>query len=652
MRASPYIPILICLLTAARLWGQQTPFMNHYSWDPRLFNPASQGSGNSGEITAVYRNQFQELEPSIRPNTYLAHLDLSPFIGKRVGLALQLMGDKAHLISRLQVTGFFGYHLLEGDRLRLSLGAMAGLLNQKFDFDGARVGDVLDLFLFYDQVNATRFDGGPGLAFEYRLPGGSFFALDAAAAQLFSSDIRIEGKSGATTNGAVYDMIPHVLANARFRFQRPGFAVEPNVVYRALSGVRTPKTGQFDLNLNAFFLKENRLMVGGGLRSGAAGMHFQIGVAPATSVRLLASVEMHSTLGSTYEVGVNYTFTRAGNNAAQTNDWVFRASSDVREAAKNMEPVFTNIQTRHSIIEGAINTANTLPTRKLKIEQSEKCVYLLAQTGQELEQMQQQVNALGAKRRDAEALIHEAERKGETLSASIQNHLAAIKEYHDRVVQQLEEQVRKRQELLQMALALVPEVNAFACIRDGDQDCVLELLRTEFDSLEDKPADMFPLEADVQPGRAAITYHFPDDEATYALSAGFRTLAGHIARQVGVFARQGILVDEISLITELQEDKSTLGYSPDISYGGEFDDQPLNYTLIDQETGARAEKTFATGIGAPVSLEALAVLKLAALRRSLNEQGLLANRVSLTVRYNHSGNIYREETKFVLKVRE
>ncbi len=51
----------MCCLLAAGLPAQQTAFLNQYSWNPRLFNPANQGGAEGGEIAVAYRSQFQEL---------------------------------------------------------------------------------------------------------------------------------------------------------------------------------------------------------------------------------------------------------------------------------------------------------------------------------------------------------------------------------------------------------------------------------------------------------------------------------------------------------------------------------------------------------------------------------------------------------------
>ncbi len=653
MHINPYVPIFTFLLTCAiQLTAQQTPFLNHYTWDTRLFNPASQGDGNGGEIAIAYRNQFQELEPSIRPNTYLLHADISPYIGRRIGLGVQLMGDKAHLLSRFQFSGFFGYHLVENEKMRFSLGAMAGLLNQKFNFDGVKVSDVLDLFLFYDQVNATRFDGGPGMAFEYRFKGGSFLALDAAAPQLFSSDIRIESANGTSPSGVVYDMIPHLLANARFRFQRPGFALEPNATFRAISGVHPLQTGKFDLNLNAYFLKENRLMLGGGMRTGEAGIHAHIGVMPTSVVRIVASVEMHSTLGTTYEVGVTYALSKIVSAATPASDLITKTTNEIKGAVKDLDPAINNVRAQHSIIEGAIVAGNAMPTRKMKIAQSEKCTYLLSQTGQEILRLQELADALDAKRRDAESLAYDAERKGEPLKPEARNNLTATKALYDQIVEQLRNLGRVRQDLVQRCKELVPEVNVMTCLRDHDGPCLEELLNNRMDSLPVKPANLFAVQSDLKPGKSSITYHFADDADAYALTPSLKGLADHIASQVREMEAQGGHLASVNLVTELQEDKNTLAYTPDVQYRGEFDKSPLVYTLIDNETGTSEPKSFLTAPGAPVTLEALGVLKLAALRQYLAGSGLPAGRINLEVRYNHSGNIYREETKCILNINE
>lgn len=660
MRAFRYLPIFVLFsFGPSSLPAQQTPFLNYYTWNPRLFNPAAQGFNQNGEITAVYRSQFQNLEAADRPNTYLFHADLSPWFNDRIGLAAQVMGDKAHILSRFQFSGFFGYHLIHNERLRLSLGAAVGVLNQNFDFEGLRLSDVLDLSVFYGQAQTTQFDGGPGLAFEYRMAQGSFFALDVAAAQLFSSDIPIEG-ANAAQKGGLYDMIPHVLANLRFRYVADGFSVEPNVAFRALSGARTLKHGKFDLNLNAYFLKENRLMVGGGFRTDQAGYHFQLGISPTTYLRLIASAELHNTLGTSYEFGASYTF----NNPSKTPQPVApgidpsvsinileKPEQEVQDLARQFDQQTAVFRTHQNAGTESITAGSASADRNQKEIAADSCTNQLSRASQSLEVLRQLAASIDVKRLQAEQQVRNATNQGASISAASLASLQAIKAQSAAVNSTLETLSSAQNRLVQQCEALRPPVNEYSCIRDGDARCVNDLFTDALNAVPDKPADLYPIRTFVLPGAAAITYHFPDDAESYLLPPDQVALADHLVARIRQLESQGVSLDRIALSTELQEDQYTLGYRLNNSYGGELGKSPAIYSLVNNENGETTNQTLTILPGNPITLEALGVLKLLALKKQLVAGGISPDKISLEIRYNHTTNIYREETKMVLRLR-
>lgn len=651
-----YVPILVLLLAfQTPVQSQQIPFLNHYTWNPRLFNPASQGADGNGEITAIYRSQFQNLEAADRPNTYLIHADLSPWMPKRIGIAAQVMGDKAHLISRFQFSGFFGYHLLQGSHLRFSLGAAASVLTQNIDFDGRRISDILDLSVFNGQVNNSQFDGGPGLELEYHTENGSFFALDLAATQLFSSDIRIDGTPNNTRNGALYDMLPHFLANARVRIQGKGFAIEPTAAFRALGGDRPLKSGVFDLNLNAYFLNNNRLMVGAGMRSNKGGVHFQLGIMPTTAIRLLASAELHPALGPSYEFGASYTFGRASQNrnapvisTTPPEDLLEGASQEIQALATALEEEFPPLKNEQRTVRTEMEAA-ALQNRKQQTEAADACTIKLAEIGQKLDRMRQTAQALDVKRLQAEQIVRSATRQGGISAPSTIQTLKAIQERNLIVLGSLQELMNEQQILLRQCTELQPETSVAACVQNGDYDCIKELFGTELEALTGRPATMYPLRIFAATGSAAITYHFPNDEEVYLLSAEQQTLAAHLVKQVRAMQAESLVLDKIALVSELQEDRGTLGYRLALQYAAELGETPILYTLVDNESGIAEPQNMLIGTGSRISLESLAVLKLSAWKKYLVEQGLPSEKISLELRYNHTANIYREETKVVLR---
>ncbi len=660
MRIFQYLPILICLLALTpALHSQQVPFLNHYSWNPRLFNPASQGTDGNGEITAVYRSQFQSIEANDRPNTYLFHADFSPWMPKRIGLAAQVIGDKAHLISRFQFSSFFGYHLLQTNQLNFSLGASASFFSQNIDFDGLRLSDVLDLAVFQGQHSTSRFDGGPGLAFEYRIENGSFFALDMAANQVFTSDIRIDKPANATRNGALYDIVPHYLANARIYVQGNGFAVEPNVAFRALGGDKPLKAGVFDLNLNGYFLKNNRLMVGTGLRTNEGGMHFQVGLKPTQTLQLIASAELHNALGPTYEFGASYFFGKIDKvepgappiGISNQENLLEGAYREIDHLATNLKVEFDLLQNKQQLADAAIQTSVSSSDRRQQMQDADSCTVRLVETGDQLERLRQQLQTINIKRLQAEQTVRSATNQGGMAPPGTQGMLKAIQEKSADVQGAFDALTKTQQTLRQQCEALRSETNIANCIERGDAECIQELFRADLATVTNRPANMFPLRIFALPGAAAMTYHFPNDEETYLLPNEQRTLANHLVEQLRQLENQGVALDKLALVSELQEDRGTLGYRLGLTYGGELGDSSIPYALVDNESGVADHQNLFVAPGSRVSLETLAALKLVAWQQFLVSQGLPADRISLEIRYNHSGNIYREETKVVVRVR-
>jgi len=660
MRANRYIPILLSIFGAlAHAGAQQTPFLSQYVWNPRLFNPAGQGYSGDGQIAAVYRMQFQELDASVRPNTYLLHADVSAFLPKRIGAAIQVMNDKTHILSHLQFSGFFGYHLIHETNLRFSLGAAASLRTQRFDFTNKRLADAVDLAVFNSEMSGMRFDGGPGLAFEYRAGNGSVVSFDAAATQLFSSDITVANAAGG--NVAVYRTVPHILANARYRYQGSGFALEPAITFRALTGDQTRSTGLFDLNLNAHFLSNDLVTAGVGYRTDQGGIHFQLGIRPTAALRLLAAAELHTQLGTGYEIGASYSFgrpTRVSKPAspasvapAISRNLLEKEHVEIQAAAKNMEENMAAVRERQETATTTIAAGAAARTDAQKAVVSDSCTVQLTDAENILRMIRQSANVVNIKRLQAEHAVRTAAANGASVSAETQATLQGIIERSAELASQLEALEANQKNLQERCSGIRPKRSEVACIRNGDTNCVREMFAASLSQVGGLPNNLSPLRCFVFPGAATVTYHYPDDEESYTLTPDRAALASHIAGRVGSLEQQGARLENITLVTELQEDKSTLAYQLGLQYDGTFGNAPIQYTIVDNDSAASSTQTLTLETGRQVSLEALGVLKLEAIRASLIQGGIPASRIFLQVRYNHSTNIYREETKVVLKLR-
>ncbi len=622
---------------------------------PQLFNPAAQGADGQGHLAAVYRLQFQQLAPEVRPNTYLLHADLSNLVPERIGIALQVSTDRAHLLRQTQASGFFAYRLMEAARWRVALGVSASVRSYRFDLNANRLGDAADVTLFQGIVNRMRFDGGPGLALMHRLDQSSSVVLDVAATQLFTSELDIARDGG---ENLTYRTAPHLLANLRYRYRASAFTLEPALMFRATEG---DMKGAFDLNLNAYFLAEERAMVGAGVRSDGSGARIVLGVSPFPVLRLTACAEMHQALGASYEVGASVALMRPSVRM-RPEGWVppvppppvnlIRAEQEAVQAlVQAFDFSAALLGQRQEVLAGLLGQAEADPSPQRLAVVADSCVLLLAQGEAELQQMRQTLQALSLKQRQAESIVRTTAEGAAPVSAETRAALGNIEGQVAEANARAEALSANHQRLGERCAALKPQRNEATCVRIGDGECLQTLFQQALRQTPGVPKDLFPLRTFAFPGAAAITYHLPDDDEDYALGMQKEALAQHIVQQIRNMQAQGLLLDNITIITELQEDRSTLTYEPSITYDGFLGNSSLVYSLADNETAAVQTQTLVLPANASLNLETLAALKVAAWKTFFMRQGIPEGRLSLQVRYNHSDNSYREETKIVVKFR-
>lgn len=641
------------LTAASGLFAQQMPYFNQHQWMPELFNPAAQGAGGEGQITAIYRQQFHQLAAEVRPNTYLLHADMSNLMPERLGVSLQVSTDKAHLLRQTQASGFFSYRLVEAPSWRLALGVGASVLSYRFDLNVGRLGEPLDLSLFQGITHRLRFDGGPGLSVERRWGGGSRLAFDAAATQLFTNELELS-KDGSDV--LTYRAQPHVLANVRYRYRRRSFALEPALMARWMRG---NMRGAFDVNLNAYFLAEDRLMVGAGMRSDGGGARMQMAISVLSALRLTACAEFHRALGSTYEVGASVVLARPSARirfeelpAPVVPVNLLRGEQEAVQALVEAFDLTAGLlRQRQQGLATLVRQVEADPSPQKQALAADSCALLLAQSEVELQQMRQVLQTLALKKQQAAEAVRKATQNGTAASAETMAALRDIEERVTEVNSRAEAFQAEHQRLSERCTAVRPQRNEAACIRIGDGECVQALFAQALRQTAGLPTTMFPVRTFAFPGAAAVTYHFSDDDEDYVLSAAKTALGEHIVRQIERLQQQGVFLDNITLVTELQEDRSTLTYEPGVVYDGFLGAEPLVYSLADNETAAVLTQTLALPPDASLNLEMLAALKLGAWKAFLTRRGISPARIQLQVRYNHLDNSYREETKVVLKLR-
>ncbi|MFW5759507.1 MAG: type IX secretion system membrane protein PorP/SprF [Cyclobacteriaceae bacterium] len=123
---------LIRVLLWIALWsipfqaiGQQKPVVSQYMFNGLVLNPAYAGVHNHLDATAVYRDQWVNLEGAPSTTTFTAHSNLK---GKNIGLGMMLSND------RIGVHSDNSFHLMYAYKIRTSAGTLSMGLQSGFNY--------------------------------------------------------------------------------------------------------------------------------------------------------------------------------------------------------------------------------------------------------------------------------------------------------------------------------------------------------------------------------------------------------------------------------------------------------------------------------------------------------------------------------------
>ena len=138
------ITIALILLTLVG-FAQQRPVQSLYMFDPLLLNPAYAGTQVQLSATAIYRNQWINLEGAPKTMTGTVH---SGFLRNRVGLGLIFSDDQIGIHHDVSVYGAYAYRINLSKRTSLSMGLQGGFNNIKSDYNKLNLKNPGDPNLF------------------------------------------------------------------------------------------------------------------------------------------------------------------------------------------------------------------------------------------------------------------------------------------------------------------------------------------------------------------------------------------------------------------------------------------------------------------------------------------------------------------------
>ena len=256
-----YSLVVIGLLTYSLSYAQQLPVMNHYIYNPYLYNPARTGQNTLGSVYANFKKQWVGMSQS--PITGVLSAE-SPILGnsKNMGIGGMIYTDQMHILSKIGGMASYAYHInfvKNKDYFhRLSVGLSVGVLNQRFNFAAANLYTDFDPQIVPKNVNGTSFDFSAGIDYQFR-------GLHVGASMLQGLNNSMKFINPGDTNDITFINSRHFIFTASYRHNfgksKNHLYIEPVFLGRLVDGL------PFQAEGNIVFGMKNIGFIGVGYRS-------------------------------------------------------------------------------------------------------------------------------------------------------------------------------------------------------------------------------------------------------------------------------------------------------------------------------------------------------------------------------------------------
>jgi type IX secretion system PorP/SprF family membrane protein len=236
--------IIIVLLIATQVYGQQDPQYTQYMYNMNVINPAYAGSKENLSFGLLYRTQWTGIDGAPKTATFFAH---SP-VGEKVGLGLSVISDEVGPVKETNAYVDFSYTLKLGGQHKLAFGIKAGATFHDIGLAGIDLIDPNDPF--FQNINTTTPNIGAGFFYytdNYYLAGSVPNILNSVHLDANGNKIGSEESHYFLTGGYVFDLS----ANTKLK---------PSFLVKSAFGAPT----SFDVNLNVLFY--DKFEIGGSYR--------------------------------------------------------------------------------------------------------------------------------------------------------------------------------------------------------------------------------------------------------------------------------------------------------------------------------------------------------------------------------------------------
>jgi type IX secretion system PorP/SprF family membrane protein len=245
------IPIFILIAITAGLRAQQLPHYSNYMLNDYPMNPAVGGSNPYFE--GLSNNRYQWIGITDAPRTYMLSVN-GPTKNLKMGVGGLLFTD---IVGPTRRTGFYlsyAYHLKVAEKVKVSLGLSAGLL--QFMVDGSKITlhDPHDNVISGGVQQTLIPDFGAGI---YAYSTDKKWYVGASAPQLMQNKVKFYDYSFT----GLSRLATHYYITAGYKFNlSSNFKIEPSTCVKFVQ----PAPVQFDLGLRAIY--KDKIWIGGAYR--------------------------------------------------------------------------------------------------------------------------------------------------------------------------------------------------------------------------------------------------------------------------------------------------------------------------------------------------------------------------------------------------
>lgn len=238
--------IIVVLLIATQMYGQQDPQYTQYMYNMNVINPAYAGSRENLSFGLLYRTQWTGIDGAPETGTFFGHLP----VGEKVGIGLSVISDQIGPVKETNAYADFSYTLKLGGAHRLAFGVKAGATFHDIGISPQNIDLIDETDPFFRDINSTTPNIGAGLFYytdNYYLSFSIPNMLNSVHLDANGNQLGTEATHYFLTGGYVFELSPNTKL-------KPSFLVK--------SSFDAPTS--YDVNLNALFFE--KFEIGGSYR--------------------------------------------------------------------------------------------------------------------------------------------------------------------------------------------------------------------------------------------------------------------------------------------------------------------------------------------------------------------------------------------------